>query len=71
MPVKMPIELWSLLALIEGVVLLGIVGGLYYAGWNLQDVFIENPDRITAWLIVCGGIVGLYLLWSTRPWRAR
>ena len=68
---KLPNELWWALALLVGVALIGIVGGLFYAGWNLRDVFIDNPTRVGTWLILAGEVVGIYLLWMTRPWRDR
>jgi hypothetical protein len=68
---KIPIELWSVLALLVAVAFVGIAGGLYYAGWNLHEVFIDNPDRVLVWLMVIGEALGILLLWTSRPWRVR
>lgn len=65
---RIPIEAWSVLALVVGATLIGIVGGLYYAGWNMRDVFVDNDTRVAVWLITLGEILGIYLLWATRPW---
>ena len=68
---RIPVEFWSMLAFFVGVLFLGIVGGLYYAGWNLREVFINNPDRTTIWILTIGELLAICLLWATRPWRSR
>ena len=68
---RLPTEIWVILAVLVGLVLIGILGGFYYAGWNLRDVFIENPDWLMVWVIVIVEISGIFILWVSRPWRIR
>ena len=69
--VKLSVEEWSLLALVAGVGLTGIVGGHYYSGWNPRDIYVDNDTRGLAWLITLGEVLAIWLLWKTRPWHGR
>jgi hypothetical protein len=60
-----------MLALVAAVGLVGIVGGSYFAGWDLRDVYVDNDTRGMVWLITLGEIIVLWLLWKTRPRRGQ